>query len=402
MKLLIIILVVVYSLFDLFVLYIKVRSSKNKIPENVSDVYNEDEYKKWTSYMKEKNKNSLICKLTSILLIVFVLTFDILKFVGEISTNVYLSSIIVFVSYSTIETILYTIFEYIDTMKIEEKYGFNKTTKKTFFSDAIINYVISITLTTSLMCLFIYIYTKLGVYTILLFSGILLIIVLVLVFLYPLFSKIYNKFTPLEEGSLREKLIKLLNDNGYKIREIKVMNGSKRSTKANAYFNGAGKTKDIVLYDTILETLTEDEIVAVFAHEVAHGKYKHIIKGYIANIINILLLVGLIYLVVLKGDIISQAFGFQKINYGFLMIVAPLSIISYFSVFLAIGNNYISRVHEYQADKFAKDKGYSSELISSLKKLAKKNYNNLAVSKIVKVLEYSHPTLSERVSALEK
>ena len=220
-------------------------------------------------------------------------------------------------------------------------------------------------------------------------------------FLYPVFAKINNKFVPLEEGELRTKLEALLEKHGYHVREIKVMDASRRTTKSNAYFTGFGKMKTIVLYDTLLGAMTTDEICAVFAHELGHGLHKDTLKNQIFSIFNMLLLAVSLWLVVRTGAIYPD-FGFSGVNYGMAIILGTEVLMSLISPLVGLVTNAAMRRAEYRADRQAAEEGYAEELISALKKLARENFANLSPSKTVVALTYSHPTIAQRIDALRK
>ena len=249
--------------------------------------------------------------------------------------------------------------------------------------------------------LFIVIFSNLGDWTLLLFTGIAILLILLISFLAPKFAKIFNKFTPLEEGNLRTKLLDLLNSHGYSVKEIKVMDASKRSTKSNAYFSGLGKTKTIVLYDTLLNNMSEEEIIAIFAHELGHGLHKDIIKNTLLSFLNIALIVIIAWLNARYPQIYGD-FGFNNVNYAFALILLLAVELPIISPFMGIISSAFSRKAEYKADEQAVKEGYGKELITSLKKLTKENFGNLSPNKIVVLLEYSHPTVSQRIEQIEK
>ena len=220
-------------------------------------------------------------------------------------------------------------------------------------------------------------------------------------FLAPIFSKLFNKFTPLEEGELRTKLTALLEKYGYHVKEIQVMDASKRSTKANAYFSGLGKTKTIVLYDTLIAAMTPDEIVAVFAHELGHGLHKDTLKNSVIGIAQMLLIVVLAWATV-RAEAIYPAFGFAGRNYGFALLLVMLVESQIVMPLFSILAGAVSRKAEYRADAQAVQEGYGEALISGLKKLSKENLADLAPSKWEVLLTYDHPPLSQRIAAIEK
>ena len=232
------------------------------------------------------------------------------------------------------------------------------------------------------------------------FAGVLIALVFGITFLYPYFSRIFNKFTPLEEGELREKLTALLTKHGYSVRAIEVMDASRRSTKANAYFAGFGKTKSIVLYDTLIAALTPDEICAVFAHELGHGVHHDTTTGQIISIFQMFLISVLAWLT-LRTKAIFPQFGFDGINYGFAVLLILSVEFALIAPLYGIFANAISRSHEYRADRFAVQEGYGQSLIDGLKKLTKTDFGDVAPSPALIVLEFSHPSLSQRINAIE-
>ena len=291
-------------------------------------------------------------------------------------------------------------FSWVDTMVIEQKYGFNRTTKKTFAIDQVRNFLIELVLGTVLMGLLIVIHKAMGDWMILLFAGVVFAIGLCISFLYgPVFSRMGNKFTPLEEGELRSKLEALLTKHGYQVKAIEVMDASRRTTKSNAYFTGFGKMKSIVLYDNLVNSMTPDEICAVFAHELGHGLNKDVLKQQIMNMGNILLMALAVWLTV-RTPAMHEAFGFAGVNYGFAFILLS-GLLGLIQPLTGMGMNAYSRYAEYRADQQAVKEGYGEALIGGLKKLARENFSNLAPSPALVVLEYSHPPLAQRIEAIE-
>lgn len=378
-------------------------AAKREIPENVRDIYDAEEYKKWLDYDREKNRLSFIRHIASYAVMFLVIGFDlyanILKLFGA-SEDMYRNGMLVLLADIVIGLIYAIPISYINTMKIEQKYGFNRTTNKTFVIDQIKDLIIGVIINCGLCALFIAVHQALGNWMLLVFTGIMLLIVLVMVFISPLMAKIYNKLDPLEEGELRTRLTLLLESNGCTVRDIKVADASKRSSKANAYFTGFGKSKTIVLFDTLLEQMTDDEIVAVFAHEMGHNKHKDTLVMYALNMINIVTFVVLAWALVSVEGIYTW-FGFDGINYGFAFILLFSVCMPFISPFTGLLSNYMIRSREYAADRFAAENGYGEALISGLKKLTKNSFACLSPHPLIVKLMYSHPTLSQRITALE-
>ena len=235
---------------------------------------------------------------------------------------------------------------------------------------------------------------------ILVFAVALFFFTLFISFMYPIFSRIGNKFTPLEEGELKDNLMALLTKHGYRVKAIEVMGASRRTTKLNAYFTGFGKMKTIVLYDNLVNAMSTEEICAVFAHELGHGLHKDVLKMQIMNFGNLLLMSVMVWVVV-TNPAICTAFGFAGTNYGFAYLILGIGIGLVHPLIGLLSNAY-SRHAEYRADKQAVSEGYGPAMITALKKLARENFAHLAPAKLNVVLEYSHPPLAERIAAVEK
>lgn len=379
-------------------------AAKREIPENVRDIYDEEEYTKWLAYDREKNRLSFVRHIASFLVMFLVIGFDvyanILKLFGA-SEDLYRNSMIVLLADMVIGLLYAIPISYVDTMKVEQKYGFNRTTKKTFVVDQVKELIIGVIINCGICALFIAIHQALGNWMLVVFTGVMLLIVLIMVFLSPLMAKIYNKLDPLPEGELRSRLTELLESNGCTVRDIKVADASKRSSKANAYFSGLGKSKTIVLYDTLLEQMTDDEIVAVFAHEMGHNKHKDTLVMYGMNMVNIVVFVVLAWALVSREGIYAW-FGFEGINYGFAFILLFGVCMPFVSPFIGLLSNHLIRSREYGADRFAAENGYGEALITGLKKLTKNSFACLSPHPLIVKLTYSHPTLSQRITALEE
>lgn len=400
-----IIALVLLSILFLFNLFVDVRAflaRKRPIPEEVKDVYDEETYLKWKAYSADKLKAqiifSIICFVISFVLIIT----DAYAFVGKNIENSYLGAIAVLGVDLGITTVV-SIFigDYVTKIKIEGKYGFNKATTGTFIGDCIKKTLLMAILLIGLTCLFIAIYEAMGDYLLIVFSAILLVIIVFIIFLAPLLSKASNRFASLEEGELRTKLTDLLKKYGYTVSDIKVMDASRRTTKSNAGFSGFGKTKTIILYDNILKTLTTDEIVAVFAHEMGHGLHKDSLKRLFFTVFYIVLLVALAWLMV-KFPQIYADFGFNGVNYGLAVILLMECIVGFIFKPLSIPNMMMSRNQELKADEVAVKEGYGEELISGLKKVYKDSLGDLNPDPLVVALSYTHPTLYQRIRNVKK
>ena len=387
--------------YKLFMEYLDVRSVKNPLPKNVSDIYDAEKYKTWRSYKGEKSKNEIISLITGFIIEFIVMALNVYACFSDLFPDGLFWGMFAVLLLNNLLEIFQIPIAYYDDMGIEAKYGFNRKTKKTFWTDQIKSFIINLIILTIIGAILIFFHTKLGDWLIVAFAGALMLIVLLISFLYPVFSKLFNKFTPLEDGELKEKLTALLEKNGYKVRAIQVMDGSKRSTKMNAYFTGFGKMKTVVLYDTLKEAMTVDEICAVFAHEMGHGLHKDTLKGTIINFLEMAILSVFAWFTLRTPEVFTD-FGFDGINYGFAIILIMSVEFALIQPLFALFTNYISRKQEYRADQQAVKEGYGEALILALKKLAVSNFADLNPDPLIVKLYYNHPTLSQRFEAIEK
>jgi len=386
-----------YSLIKKALYY---KSLTNPIPACVSSLYDEKKYKKWLNYQHESVRLGFFYLLNSIIMIVLI-GFDFFSFVtNAVGGNDYLNSLIVILLFGVVNLLIDLPIDYISNMKIETKYGFNKMNNKIFITDTLKQLIISFALVYGLTCLYILFQSLVGNYVVIIMFVVATLLIVLLSAFMPYLMLIFNKKTPLEEGTLRTKLSKLLLDNGYKVKDIYVMDGSKRSTRANAFFAGMGKTKSIVLYDTIIDLLTEDELVAVFAHELGHGVHKDVTRNLIYNSINILVIVCLLFLFTTYYSI-GADFGFQSTNTAFSGIITFMTAVVIFVIPQSMFLNLVSRKAEYKADSYSAKLGYGKELISGLKKLSVDSFAHLSPSKFDVITNYSHPPLAERIQNIE-
>lgn len=400
-KIIVIVCVLLKLAYAVILNVVRYRSANNPTPENLSDVYDADTYLKWKRYSAEHNKLSIISELVSGAVILALLaTNAFAAFASLFPDGVFWQLAAVVILSTAVGMILDTVEKYISTMKIEQKYGFNRSTLKTFVADRIRSLLLELLLSFALVGLMALLHIAVGDWLIVLFALAVFLFSLVISFLYPIFSRIGNKFTPLEDGELKDKLMALLEKYGYKVKAIEVMDASRRTTKLNAYFTGFGKMKTIVLYDNLLTSMTDDEICAIFAHEMGHGLHKDVLKAQILNVGNILLIGVMVWLSLLPLELYT-AFGFEGINYGFAYVIIGIGL-GLVQPLTGIITNLRSRSAEYRADRQAVTEGYGEAMIVALKKLAKDNFSNLSPSKINVVLEYSHPPLDRRVAEVEK
>ena len=401
MKLAILILALAGILYNLVLSIVQYRSANNPTPANVSDVYDAETYQKWKAYSGERSRLSIIFTcITGAITLALLASGAYAAFASLFPAGPFMQLLAIILLEAAVSTVVSIVRTYISDMIIEQKYGFNRTSMKTFITDCIRNTLIELVLSLLLAMLLWGSHALFGNWMILVFAVALFLFTLFISFMYPIFSRIGNKFTPLEDGELKDRLMDLLTKHGYQVKAIEVMDASRRTTKLNAYFTGFGKMKTIVLYDNLVNAMEPDEICAVFAHELGHGLHKDVLKMQILNTFNFILM-GLLVWGAVSMPVLYTDFGFTAINYGFayLLVGAALELIQPLTGMIMNAN---SRRAEYRADKQAVAEGYGPAMITALKKLAKENFAHLAPSRLNVVLEYSHPPLSERIAAVEK
>lgn len=389
---------------DKFLDYLNYSNISNSIPEGLEGVYNEDKYRKSQQYEKVKIGFSLISSLFSFTLIILMLTlggFGFLdEFVRTISSNEYIRMLLFFGILGLASDILSLPFQIYSTFVIEQRFGFNKTTVLVFITDKLKSWVIGALIGGGLLLFINWAWIEAGqLFWPIVLGGISGFMIFMAMFYTRLIVPLFNKQVPLEEGSLREAITRFAEKSAFRINNIFVINGSKRSTKANAYFSGLGPKKRIVLYDTLIEELSEDEIVAVLAHEVGHNKLKHVITGLVLSLFQTALLVWLLSVAIGRPEL-SIALGASDASF-YMGLIAFGLLFSPVSTVIGIFSNMISRKHEYQADAFAASYGYGKSLVSGLIKLTSANLSNLNPHWLYVFIEYSHPTLLQRKKALE-
>ena len=377
------------------------RSAKNPVPANVADVYDGETYLRWRAYNGEKSALGILSTVLSLAANVLLLGLDVYAAVAAwFPQGKFMQMFAVVLLVSLVEALINVGLNWYETMVIEEKYGFNRSSVKTFVTDQIRNFLVGLGLSTLLAWILIGVHTWLGDWMILAFAVVVFLFSLIISFLYPIFSRLGNKFVPLEEGDLKERLMGLLTRHGYRVKAIEVMDASRRTTKLNAYFTGFGNMKTIVLYDNLVNAATPGEICAVFAHELGHGLHKDVLKQQIMNFGNLLIMAAVVWLVV-REPALHEAFGFAQVNYGLAYVLLGIGL-GLVQPITGMAMSAYSRFAEYRADRQAVEEGYGKDLVTGLKMLAKENFADLAPHKALVVLEYSHPPLSERIAAIEE
>lgn len=384
--------------------FLNVKNPVPKIPETLSEYLNQAKLEEAKAYQRENFRFKLIAGTFSFTITLLFITQGwfgaIDNWVADFGFNPLIKSLVFFGLVFVGSDILSLPFDYYSTFVIEEKYGFNKTSVGTFFEDKIKGYVLSILIGGGLLLVFLWLIHQMGkdfwwqfwVITA-------LFMVLVNLFYTAWILPLFNQLTPLEDGELKDKILEYAKSVEFPLDNIFVMDGSKRSSKANAFFSGFGKRKKVVLYDTLLDQHPPDELVAVLAHEIGHFKKKHIIWGMIMSVMQVGLMLFLLAQFIFSEPM-SMALGGNswsaELNIiGFTMLFAPISMI------LGIGMNWLSRKNEFEADEFAKTTFSGQPLAEALKTLSVKTLSTINPHPWYVFVNYSHPPLLDRLEKLE-
>jgi len=383
--------------------FYNVRAARQPIPSLLSGIYSDSQYRKQQLYFQVNTKFGLISSSFSLLLMLVMYGFGGFGWLDGVVSSWFHHPILISLTFFGILFIVNDLisipFEWYDTFVIEERFGFNKVTPKLFVIDKLKGYALTVIIGGSILAFVMWIYQLNPEYFWLIAWVFITAISLFMSMFYSeLIVPLFNKQTPLPAGELRDAIEKFSVKSNFQLKNIYVIDGSKRSTKANAYFTGLGKKKRIVLYDTLINDLTTDEIVAVLAHEVGHYKHKHTLKNMLLNLPYSLLIFFLIG-VMLKSNVLAQALGGAHASFHLNMLAFGI-LYSPVSLVLGLGMNILSRKFEYQADSYVKENGLNNELISSLKKISSKALSNLTPHPAYVFVHYSHPTLLQRVKAL--
>ena len=391
-------------ILERFLDYLNATRWSEMLPDEVKGIYNEEEYRKQQAYEKTNHRFSMLTSSFSFVLVMLMFLFGGFAFVDHIartiSANPIVTALIFFGILMLASDLLNTPFSAYDVFSIEERFGFNKTTPKTFVFDKLKGWLLGAVIGGGILALMVFIYLKTNnlfwVYVWLVVSGFSIFMAL---FYSNLIVPLFNKQTPLEDGELKQAINQFAEKAGFKLNNIYVIDGSKRSTKANAYFTGLGAKKRVVLYDTLIADLTTDELVAVLAHEIGHYKKKHVVSSLLLGILQTGLMLYVFSLLV-DSPALSEALGVPEPVFhigliAFGVLYSPLSTI------IGLGMNILSRNNEYQADAFAAEHFNAESLASALKKLSVKNLSNLRPHPAYVFFHYSHPTLLQRLAKLK-
>ena len=392
--------------FDWWLSQLNYNHRNANIPEVISDIYDEDAYKKWQAYSMDNHRFAKIGKIITTLLFLILLATQLFvvfqRWAEQLIPNDVALQVVLFIApYYLLSLLVSYPLSYYQTFVIEEKYGFNKSTKKTFILDKIKGFLLTVIFGGGLLYLIAKIKINVSsgsMFFLVTWLSIVLIYLIVNIIYVPVLVPLFNKLTPLEEGELKDKIIALANDVGYEIKKISVMDASRRSTKLNAFFSGFGRFKNIVLFDTLIEKMSNDEIVAVLAHEIGHSKHKHVVFNLFQTAVMLSLFIGL-FMIILNVTIFSTAFGFSGTNIGFSLILFMI-LIEPFSIVIGLVTSGFSRKHEYQADAYAAKHVSKDAMISALKVIGKENFVNLTPHPLFVKLRYSHPPIASRIEAI--
>lgn len=400
-------------------------AAKWPVPEELSNVYDAEKYDKQQRYFIENNRFVTIAGCFSLVVMLLMFFFFGFGFVDQIARGItgydgtgdwsyILTGLVFFAILYYADDIITMPFAIYKTFSIEQRFGFNKTTPLLFIKDTITSWLMTAIIGGFLLGLLMLIYEKTGSYFWILGWGLLTLFSMgAMMFYSSLIVPLFNKQTPLEEGELRTAIQEFCQKVGFQLDNLYVMDSSKRSTKANAYFSGLGKKKRIVLFDTLISTLTTEEIVAVLSHEIGHYKRKHTRKMLLFQVAYFGILFFIMSLFLKNDMIIAQTLyglGLDQLNETYhitngafwLSIIVFGMIFSPVSTFVSILMNVVSRKNEYEADHFAKENGLAEPLISALKKLSSSSLSNLTPHPYYIFFHFSHPTLLQRIQALRK
>ncbi len=396
--------IVIEFLIEHFLEFLNLKNISSKLPLEADGIYDEAKYAKSQNYLKINTQFSWISSTFSLILTLIVFKTGILGVAFDSIyanyNNIYFSTLIFLAFFGIASDLISIPFECYGTFVIEEKFGFNKTTIKTYFFDKIKGYLLGGILGGFLICALLWTIQSMGTNFWIYFWIILSCFILLLNMFYAsIILPLFNKLTPLEDGELKTAIVNYAKKVEFPLAQIYVMDGSKRSGKANAFFSGMGKYKKIVLYDTLIKNHTLEELVAVLAHEVGHFKKKHI---WLTLALTLLQVGAMLYIFsfVINSTILSEALGAKKLSIplnlmAFGVLYTPISKIT------ALLMNIISRKNEFEADEFAKNTYHGEYLISGLKKLSSDNLSNLNPHPWYSFYNYSHPPVLERIKALK-
>ena len=385
---------------------LNLKALRHEIPPALAGVYKPDEYQKSQEYTRSLTRFGFVTSSFGLLIILLFWFTGGFNFLDQIVRSWDFGPIANGLCYIGILMIAYELltlpFSVYATFVIEERFGFNRTTPRVYITDRLKGLALAVLLGGLLLAGILALFEYAGNYAWLYCWVAVTIFNMVIQFIAPIWiMPLFNKFTPMEPGELKDAIQSYARSTGYKVRNISVMDGSKRSTKANAFFTGFGRTKRIALFDTLISKHTIQELIAVLAHEIGHYKKKHVLWGILISIAH----TGLIFYllsVLLGSSGLYQAFYMDhtSIYAGLLffgLLYTPVEMV------LSVALHILSRRNEYEADRFAtQTTGEPRSLVEALKKLHSDNLSNLTPHPFYVFLNYSHPTLLQRIKAIER
>ena len=393
--------------FNAILDFLNQKYAPGSLPGEISDVFPDEEYQKSKAYQKANFRFSLVQSVFSFMLVVFVIAAGWLGALYDFLSLYFQSKIVLALVFFgvlfLVNDFLQLPFSYYHQFVLEEKFGFNKTTKRIFWTDKLKGYLLTCILGGGILALLLWLVFALGSSFWWVFWVCISLVMFVMQVLYvQVIAPMFNKFSPLEEGDLKSRIVAYSEKVSFPLKGIFIMDGSKRSSKANAYFTGFGRMKRIVLFDTLLEKLENEELVAVLAHEVGHYKKKHIVFSLILSVLQTGAVLYVLSLFVFNAEL-TLAMGSLAGNWA-----VPLNLIAFgillepLQMLLSVGFNMLSRKNEYEADAWASETFDGKALVRALKKLTVHNLGNLTPHPLYVFLHYSHPTLLQRIRALNK
>jgi STE24 endopeptidase len=385
--------------------YLNLKNQKDTLPDKLKDIYDEEKYQKSQNYLKTNSKFGFITSTFSFVLTVVVIGSGALGWLDGVLRNTIEHPILLSLAFFGVlflaSDIINIPFSLYKIFVIEEKFGFNKMTVKTYIIDKIKGYLLAAIVGGILLYAFIYLVMEVGSNFWIGFWVIITVFLLLTNMFYASFIlPLFNKLTPLEDNDLRKKIEAYAKSVNFPLENLFVIDGSKRSTKANAFFSGIGKKKKIVLYDTLINNHTEEELVAVLAHEVGHFKKKHIISSLALSIVQTGIILFILSLFVFNPTL-SSALGAESLAIHINLIAFGI-LFSPISHIIGIFMNMLSRKNEYEADRYAAETYDGKSLMTALKKLSESNLSNLTPHPAYVFVHYSHPPVLSRLEHLEK
>tara|TARA_B100000131_G_C18124635_1_gene614268 strand:- start:1988 stop:3223 length:1236 start_codon:yes stop_codon:yes gene_type:complete len=393
-----------FYLFDSIVEWLNIRCVSTTIPAEFQGVYDDEKYAKSQRYLKETTRFGFIQQTVTLIVVVpFILLggFNQLDvFVRSLELSSLFSGVVYILILLLGMMFMGIPFSYYSTFVIEESYGFNKSTKSIFWMDFLKSMLLSFLIGIPILMAILWFFESLGSMAWVVAWGFLIFVQLILVYIAPSFiMPLFNTFEPLEDGELKTKLEAYSLEHNFSFEGIYKMDGSKRSSKSNAYFTGFGKQRRIVLFDTLIEKHSADELLAILAHEMGHYKLRHIHKSLALSVVTSGLMLFLLSLF-LNNVLLAEAFGMESVSiysslifFGFLF--QPIEAV------IGVLSNYLSRKHEFEADAFAvRTTALPDAMIGGLKRLSVDNLSNLEPSYLKVWVDYTHPPVLQRINAI--